>query len=435
MEKELAIKVENLSKTFRIPHEKISTLKGEFINAFRTKSYEEFTALEDISFEVEKGEFFGIIGSNGSGKSTLLKILAGVYKPDGGKVKINGLISPFLELGIGFQPELSGRDNIYLNATVLGLTKKQIDERFDDIVDFSELRRFIDQKIKNYSSGMQVRLAFSVAVHADRDILLMDEVLAVGDSNFQQKCMNEFNRYRGLKKTVILVSHDISAIQQHCNRALLLKKGKIVKIGQAESVGNEYLFQSMSQTEKMYSKKEKGEKKVAEKVEVSETTKESGNAKVEDSEIMKEFGNMKLEMTDVKVLDTTDNERYSFFAGDIMKIRINYKANESIQYPHFGIGFSDINGRRLASTNHLRDMQLIEEIGAGKSGIIEVKINHIPFLSGKYFISAFAYTDKRKQFPIALHHIDKACEINIVNKNQFSDDGEIFIDCEWNIEK
>src|SRR6185369_16549600 len=184
MDKGIAIKVDHISKTFRIPHEKVSSLRGAAVSAFsRNKGYEEFKALDEISFEVKKGEFFGIIGRNGSGKSTLLKILAGIYQADKGKVHINGRISPFLELGIGFNPELSGRDNIYLNATVLGLSQKEIDKKFDSIVKFSELERFIDQKLKNYSSGMQVRLAFSVSIHANREVLLMDEVLAVGDAN------------------------------------------------------------------------------------------------------------------------------------------------------------------------------------------------------------------------------------------------------------
>src|SRR4030043_1149653 len=216
-DKEIAIKVENISTTCRIPHEKVTTLKGAFVSTLKSRGYEEFKALDGVSFEVKKGEFFGIIGRNGSGKSTLLKILAGIYQPGGGRVKINGLISPFLRLGVGFNPELSGRDNIYLNAAVLGLTKKQIDEKFDDIVRFSELRRFIDQKVKNYSSGMQVRLMFSVAIHANREILLMDEVLAVGDTNFQSKCMEEFNKYKNAGKTVVLVKHDIAPVQRYCD--------------------------------------------------------------------------------------------------------------------------------------------------------------------------------------------------------------------------
>jgi ABC-2 type transport system ATP-binding protein len=242
----MAISVKNVSKRFTIPHEKTNSLKGAFINIFRKNTYEKFYALKDVSFEVKKGEFFGILGRNGSGKSTLLKILAGVYTANNGSVEIDGLVSPFLELGIGFNPELSGRDNIYLNATVLGLREKEIDAKFDSIVAFSELERFIDQKIKNYSSGMQVRLAFSVAIHANHEILLMDEVLAVGDVNFQAKCLREFARYKEMGKTVILVTHDIATVQCYCDRAMLLRSGEVVKIGSAEEVGNEYMRQNMA---------------------------------------------------------------------------------------------------------------------------------------------------------------------------------------------
>jgi len=272
MNSEIAISVQNVSKTFRIPHEKVTSLRSAAVGVFsRKRGYEEFKALDDVSFEVKKGEFFGIIGRNGSGKSTLLKILAGIYQPDTPVkyakgdparrqfhgVKVNGMISPFLELGIGFNPELSGRDNIYLNATVLGMTKKQIDKKFDDIVKFSELERFIDQKLKNYSSGMQVRLAFSVSIHGNRDILLMDEVLAVGDSNFQSKCLEEFNKYRDMGRTVIIVTHDISVVQRYCDRAILLRNGKIKKIGKAEEVANEYVYDNMSDEERRMMEEEK----------------------------------------------------------------------------------------------------------------------------------------------------------------------------------
>ncbi len=238
MNNDFAIQVKNVSKTFKIPHEKIDTLRGVFVSGLKKTGYEKFKALDAVSFEVKKGEFFGIIGRNGSGKSTLLKILAGIYHPDEGEVKINGRISPFLELGIGFNPELSGRDNIFLNGTVLGLSEKQIKEKFDEIVAFSELKRFIDQKIKNYSSGMQVRLAFSVAIHANRDILLMDEVLAVGDGSFQKKCYAYFNKIKG-KKTVIFVSHDVESMKKFCERTMVLNEGKIfildkTKISMAE---------------------------------------------------------------------------------------------------------------------------------------------------------------------------------------------------------
>jgi len=237
--KNIAIQVKNVSKTFKIPHEKISTAREVFVNVLKKNNYEEFKALDDVSFEVKEGEFFGIIGRNGSGKSTLLKVLAGIYQPDGGSVKINGLISPFLELGIGFNMELSGRDNIYLNGIVLGLTKKQIDEKFGDIVGFSELEKFIDQKLKNYSSGMQVRLAFSVAIHANREILLMDEVLAVGDSNFQGKCYNYFKRIKG-EKTVLFVSHSVENLKKFCERTLVLNDGKIFTLEETNSAIEKY---------------------------------------------------------------------------------------------------------------------------------------------------------------------------------------------------
>jgi ABC-type polysaccharide/polyol phosphate transport system ATPase subunit len=254
---QIAISVKNVSKQFSIPHEKISSIKIAFINIFKKHSYETFYALKDVSFEVKKGEFFGILGRNGSGKSTLLKILAGVYTADKGHTKAHGLISPFLELGIGFNPELSGRDNIYLNATVLGLTKKEIDAKFDSIVAFSELERFIDQKLKNYSSGMSIRLAFSVSIHANREILLMDEVLAVGDANFQSKCLREFAKYKEQGKTVILVTHDISTVQRYCDRALLLRNGEIAMIGSAEEVGNEYIKQNKLDEENRIEDKKK----------------------------------------------------------------------------------------------------------------------------------------------------------------------------------
>ncbi|MBI2439731.1 MAG: ABC transporter ATP-binding protein [Candidatus Moranbacteria bacterium] len=243
MEKNIAIKVEHLSKTFRIPHEKVSSVRGVVVNFFKKKTYEEFEALDDVSFEVKKGEFFGIIGRNGSGKSTLLKILASIYEPDGGVTKVQGMISPFLELGIGFNPELSGRDNVYLNATVLGMTKKQIDEKFDAIVKFSELERFIDQKLKNYSSGMQVRLAFSVSIYANREILLMDEVLAVGDVDFQKKCLQEFERYKQNRRTVVLVSHDLASIEKYCDRVVVIDKGRLVFIGQPNEAIERYTTQ------------------------------------------------------------------------------------------------------------------------------------------------------------------------------------------------
>jgi ABC-type polysaccharide/polyol phosphate transport system ATPase subunit len=237
---DIAIQVKNITKTFEIPHEKHDTLRSAFVNVFSRNTYEEFNALENVSFEVKKGETFGIIGRNGSGKTNLLKILAGVYQTDEGEVVTNGLISPFLELGIGFNPLLSGRDNVYLNATILGLSKKEIKDKFDDIVEFSEVGRFIDQKVQNYSSGMKGKLAFSVAVHTDREILLMDEVLAVGDLKFKKKCLDVFDNFRAQGKTIILVTHAPDVIEKNCNRALVLEHGKIKTIGESKETMEQY---------------------------------------------------------------------------------------------------------------------------------------------------------------------------------------------------
>jgi ABC-type polysaccharide/polyol phosphate transport system ATPase subunit len=247
---EIAIKAESLSKTFLIPHEIRNTILERIVHIRWKQQTEMFEALKDVSFEINKGEFFGIIGRNGSGKSTLLKILAGIYTPDKGNFYVNDNISPFLELGVGFNPELSGRDNVYLNGTILGLTNKEIKAKFDSIVSFSELERFIDQKVKNYSSGMQVRLAFAVAIHANKGILLMDEVFAVGDTNFQSKCLQEIIRFKESGNTVVLVTHDNSTVEKYCDRALLLREGRIMKIGKPEEVTAEYNQQNLEDKRK-----------------------------------------------------------------------------------------------------------------------------------------------------------------------------------------
>lgn len=234
------IVVKDLHKSFRLPHERHASLKQAVINFYRRSSFERLDILKGLDFEINKGEFFGIVGRNGSGKSTLLKLLAGIYVPTKGTVKIHGQLTPFIELGVGFNPELSGRDNVYLNAAIFGLSRKQIEQKYNQIVEFAELGRFMDQKLKNYSSGMQVRLAFSIAVQAQSDMLLIDEVLAVGDEAFQKKCMRVFEEYKAQGKTVILVTHDMGAVERFCDRAMLIEDGEIVKVGDPRIVATLY---------------------------------------------------------------------------------------------------------------------------------------------------------------------------------------------------
>lgn len=241
MDDDIAIKVDHISKSFKLPHESSNSLKGTIVNFWRhKKGYSKQYALKNISFDIKKGEFFGIVGRNGSGKSTLLKIISDIYKPDSGSVTINGKLTPFIELGVGFNPELTGRENVYLNGALLGFSNKEMDAMYDEIVEFAELGKFMDQKLKNYSSGMQVRLAFSVAIRAESDILVLDEVLAVGDEAFQKKCIGVFERYKANKRTVILVTHDMGTVNRFCTRAIIIDNGRLMDSGSPEKVSSEY---------------------------------------------------------------------------------------------------------------------------------------------------------------------------------------------------
>jgi ABC-2 type transport system ATP-binding protein len=236
-----AIEVAGVEKTFRIPHHQIHTLKERVLHPFQRVEHDELRALRDVSFEVLAGEFFGIVGRNGSGKSTLLKCLAGIYRADAGTIRVAGRLSPFIELGVGFNPDLTARDNVVINAVMMGMSPREAREHFDEIIAFAELEDFLDLKLKNYSSGMQVRLAFSVMVKSNADVLLIDEVLAVGDAAFQQKCFDTFYRLRAEGKTIVLVTHDMTIVDRFCHRALLLEDGRIHKVGDPVEVGRTYL--------------------------------------------------------------------------------------------------------------------------------------------------------------------------------------------------
>ena len=239
--KPVAIKVTNLKKSFKLPTDKCWGLKQAILNSIKgVKGYIKQEVLKGVSFEVKKGEFLGIVGRNGSGKSTLLKILSGIYVPDSGKIKVNGSLVPFIELGVGFNPELTGKENIYLNGAMLGFSNSEMDEMYDEIVEFAELEPFMHQKLKNYSSGMQVRLAFSIAIRARGDILILDEVLAVGDAAFQDKCNKYFAELKG-DQTIILVTHDMENVRRFCDRAILLEDGKVIKDGKPDKVADAYL--------------------------------------------------------------------------------------------------------------------------------------------------------------------------------------------------
>lgn len=322
---ENAVRVEGLHKSFRLPHEQASGIKQKIINfAKRKKGYETQQVLKDVSFEIKKGEFFGIVGRNGSGKSTLLKLLAGIYIPDKGLVQVNGTLTPFIELGVGFNPELTGRENVFLNGALLGFSQSEMEAMYNDIVDFAELTKFMDQKLKNYSSGMQVRLAFSIAIRAKGDILLLDEVLAVGDTIFQKKCYDYFKQLKKDKKTVILVSHDTGVLQEYCTSGILLEAGKIVKEGHIKDIVGEYTT--------ILNEVEQGQQNTS-----STHRWGSGEITVEDIRFETKPG--------VGTPIYTEDQ-------DII-IRVSHVSHVSAEEPVFGITIADVSGLIVFQSNTL----------------------------------------------------------------------------------
>jgi ABC-type polysaccharide/polyol phosphate transport system ATPase subunit len=236
----LAVSVQGVDKAFRMPHQRYSTLKERALHPFTSSSFDVFEALRDVTFDVKQGEFFGIVGRNGSGKSTLLKCLAGIYGLDRGRVEVGGRVSPFIELGVGFNPDLTARDNVLINATMLGLSRKEARAQFDEIIAFAELEEFVDLKLKNYSSGMAVRLGFSVAIQMDAELVLVDEVLAVGDAAFQQKCFDEFDRMKAERRTILFVTHDMGSVERFCDRGLVLERGRVADMGPPDQITRTY---------------------------------------------------------------------------------------------------------------------------------------------------------------------------------------------------
>ncbi len=310
-ENENAAVVKDLYKSFKLPHEQHSGIKQKIINVFKgVKGYETLKVLNDISFEVKKGEFFGIVGRNGSGKSTLLKLLAGTYVPDKGLIDIKGSLTPFIELGVGFNPELTGRENIFLNGALLSFSRKEIEAMYDSIVDFAELEPFMDQKLKNYSSGMQVRLAFSIAVRAKSDILLLDEVLAVGDSAFQKKCYDYFYELKESKTTVIFVSHDQGSLERFCDRGVLVEKGKVITYGSMDDVLKSYRSIVLNQLDNNKSR----------------TSFSQNSSNVEYANIV-----------DVVLENEKGENSTKFLFGDKIKLKCKIKVFRTISDPIFGV--------------------------------------------------------------------------------------------------
>ena len=356
---DIAIKVDKVAKDFLLLHDKARTIKSLFtsLSKRRRKNREVLHALKDVSLEVKKGEFFGIVGRNGSGKSTLLKMLAGIYQPTAGTIKVNGKLVPFIELGVGFNPELTGRENVYLNGAMMGFSTKETDAMYDEIVAFAELKEFMDQKLKNYSSGMQVRLAFSVAIKAQADILLVDEVLAVGDADFQRKCYDYFKSLKKNKKTVVFVSHDMEAVKEFCDRALLIDSNRVRTIGETTKVANEYLEIFLKETLHDHSNKSTGGRRSG-----------SGSVVLREIELNK------------KVYTHRDET-----------IELNYTIEKRGSTSQLMAGYAVRNAQgQYINSNHTWDVQENIDIEQGEKRKIKWKIPNI-YEDGLYTINVYSW--------------------------------------------
>ena len=344
-DKQIAVKVDHVSKHFKLPTEATNSLRTALVNRFKgIKGYKEQHVLKDISFEVEKGDFFGILGRNGSGKSTLLKIISEIYVPEKGTVTIDGKLVSFIELGVGFNPELTGRENVYMNGAMLGFSTAEIDAMYDDIVDFAELHEFMNQKLKNYSSGMQVRLAFSVAIKAQGDILILDEVLAVGDEAFQRKCNDYFQERKKSGKTTILVTHDMGAVKKYCNKAVLIENGLVKAIGDPFDVSDQYSFDNLESNSHHNGNEDEG--LVTTEVEGFTARLLSPKKVAPDDEVVIEFS--------FNLLDESVNPHIAFSFVDISTGNGLYNDN-SMDIPLSGIGPKKVTYKcKLPYFNHVK---------------------------------------------------------------------------------
>jgi ABC-2 type transport system ATP-binding protein len=337
--------VDGVSKTFRLPRERVHTLKEKALHPFRRSEYDELRALRDVSFAVQPGEFFGIVGRNGSGKSTLLKCIAGIYRADAGNIYVTGRMSTFIELGVGFNPDLAAFDNVMLNATMLGLSTKEARKRYDRIIDFAELHEFVDLKLKNYSSGMMVRLAFSVMIQVDADILLIDEVLAVGDAAFQQKCFDEFARIRRQGTTVLLVTHDMGAVHRFCDRGVLLERGRIVEIGDTERVANRYFELNFSEEARAAEAQQAGD-------EAPVVTVDNAPGEPEDPEAATRLGDRRAEVLEAWFEDAQGHRTDAVVSGQACSCAVRIRFHQRFEDPMFAIALANSDGHVIMGASN-----------------------------------------------------------------------------------
>ena len=389
-----AVSVENVWKYFRLYHEKNQYLKSTLLRGRRAR-YDEFWALKGVDFEIPFGSTFGIIGSNGSGKSTLLKCLAGILSPDKGSVSCNGRMAALLELGAGFHPDLSGRENIYLNGAILGMTRSEIDRKLEEIIDFSGLEKFVDTPVKNYSSGMVVRLGFAVATNVDPEILIIDEVLAVGDESFQHRCHEKIESFRQEGRTIILVSHGLMQVAQLCSTVAWLEKGVIQEIGPSYEVIGKYAGQSHDAAPKI------------------------------EGEIGERWGSHEAEITRAEFVNADGVPVHVLKSGEPISLQIDYTAHMPIKEPVFGIRITHLHGTNVWGSNTKR--MGFQPATLNNSGTITLNIPELPILAGTYDLT-IALTDQHETYEY--DHWERRVRFDVVQYNSF-DEGLIQIEANW----
>lgn len=394
---DLALEVDHVTKTFRVNKERADSIKG-LITGKRRGEPQLFTALRDVTFDVKEGEVFGVIGENGSGKSTVLKCMAGILLPNKGEVRVHRRMSALLELGAGFHPELTGRENVFLNAAILGMTRRDIARRFDDIVDFSGLHEFMDAPVKTYSSGMYVRLAFAVAINVDPNLLIVDEVLAVGDVTFQKRCLEKFVEFRNEGRTIVLVTHDLGSVRNMCDRAVWLKHGSIWGEGDPADLVENYTEQMLGE-----------------------------NIRGGDGSIRRGSGEIRIHTVELMVGEgTTPIKR--FRTGDDVRIRLHWKADQAIPRPVFGIAIEALGGSVVTSPCS-RDVGLVPDRVSG-SGVVEIRLDTMPLLPGTYDIHTSVTDFNRAHI---YDHTQLALRVDVMNGGIHEVGGVVTLRPEWTL--
>lgn len=404
-----AILARGLSKAYRMYAKPMHRVWELFLGG--KQLHREFFAVRNVYLDVPHGATVGIIGENGAGKSTLLKLLTGITRPTSGELQVNGRVASLLELGAGFHPEFSGRDNIHLNCSILGMSEEEIRERFPKIVEFSELGDFIERPVKTYSSGMYVRLGFAVAASVDPDILMIDEALSVGDEHFKGKCINRLNEFREQGKTTIFVSHDMGAVKSMCQHVVLMDKGEVLEQGNAERVADEYLKRAKARGNERLSALNRG------------------------TSAYPRWGTGEIETFEVDMLDAAGNAGFVFRTNEPFRVRVRYRVLRAAKNPVFGIGLYRSDGTYVNGANHhWRETPIvIERAEPGEEGVVEMAFERMPLLAGQYYVTTFLY-DHSKAAPTAIDHREHAVTFEVIDDRRHQH-GMLYLPCRWSMER